>query len=137
MKHLESNSRGLKLLDLKNRIDHTRPLHSFKKLHLPSVQLMANHILNLQLLQKAENLAKSAKFDYAEWSIAENWIKLLQLDRGWKSMDEQDAVDDDDGSAHMEKEDVAVEDEDDDSAADSCEVDEEYDFSNEDTDSFL
>ena len=137
MKHLESNSRGLKLSDSNNRIDHTRPFHSFKKLHLPSVQLMANLFLNLQVLQKAENLAKGAKFDYAEWSIAENWIKLLQLDRGWKSMDEQDAVDDDDESSHLETEDVAVADEDDDRAADSSKDDEEYDSSNKNTDSFL
>ena len=110
VKYLENNSRGLKIQG--NHIDHRRPVHSLD-LRLPSQQKMMNHYLNLQLLTPEENGRKGADFDYAEWSITDHGRELLELERGWKLLDddgETEVVSDEDDDSDESTEDSSEDD---------------------------
>ncbi|KAJ1465320.1 hypothetical protein T484DRAFT_3637932 [Baffinella frigidus] len=122
--HLESNDRGLKLLDANVHVDHIRPISSFGDLTCLTQQFLVNHWCNLQLLPAVENLQKGADFDYDAWSITDAGRMLLALECELRAaaanavsggvLRETDEDDDDEASDDEDSDDDDDEDSDDD-----------------------
>ena len=85
--YLDKNDRGLTYGDAGLHNDHIRPFKDFgNSIMCPVVQREACNYLNLQLLTKAENLAKGGRYnaeDAAAFKASEAGIKLAVLKRQW------------------------------------------------------